>query len=310
MNLFSILTWQQAICDPWTLDPQGTGWIVASGVLVGLSCGWIGTFLVLRRMSMVGDAVSHSVLPGLALAFLWSQSRALWVMIPGAFIAGWLTTFLIDVVQRWSRIKGDAALGIVFSVLFAFGVVLITVYADNIDLDAECVLYGEVGYVGFMLPVTVFGVETFPDVLWQLVIVTAICGGFVLMFFKELVLLCFDPMAANGQGIAVRVLHYAMMGVVALVIVGSFQAVGAILVVAMLIFPAATALLWFKRIPAILLSVVPLALLYAFGGFHLAVALDSSIAACMVIVACVVFCVNWVAYLLVTRLVFRAVPAE
>lgn len=293
MDIFNGLSWQEAVLDPWLFDPQGTAWIVASGILVSLSCGWIGTFLVLRRMSMVGDAISHSVLPGLALAFLWSQSRALWVMVPGAFVAGWLTTFLIDGVQRWSRIKADAALGIVFSVLFAFGVVLITVYADHIDLDAECVLYGEIGYVGFMLPIVVFGVETFPDVLWQLLIVTAICGLFIVLFFKELVLLCFDPMLARGQGFAVRRLHYALMGVVALVIVGSFQAVGAILVVAVLIFPAATALLWFKRVRGILLSVIPLSIAYAVGGFHLAVALDSSIAACMVIIAGAIFCVSW-----------------
>ncbi len=293
MDWFHNLSWQSAVLDPWIYDPVGTSWIVFSGILVSLSCGWIGTFLVLRRMAMVGDAISHSVLPGIALAFLWSQSRALWIMVPGAFLAGWLTTFLIDGVQRWSRIKADAALGIVFSVLFAFGVVLISVYADHIDLDAECVLYGEIGYVGFMAPVTLFGIATFPDALWHLLIVTIVSGVFIVVFFKELVLLSFDPTLARGQGFAVRRLHYALMGMVALVIVGSFQAVGAILVVAVLIFPAATALLWFKRVRGILLMVIPLSVLYAVGGFHLAVALDSSIAACMVIVAGALFCLSW-----------------
>ncbi|HEX8311137.1 MAG TPA: metal ABC transporter permease, partial [Chthoniobacteraceae bacterium] len=132
---------------PWTENLYTFGWIALMGFLVTLACGLIGNYLILRRMALVGDAISHSVLPGIAIAFLVAQSRDRLVMFAGALAAGVATTLLIETIHRRTRVKQDAAIGIVFSTLFAIGVILITLFASQIDLDADCVLYGEISFV-------------------------------------------------------------------------------------------------------------------------------------------------------------------
>src|SRR5262245_43642334 len=138
---------QKVIAAPWTTDFSIYGWIFLMGFLVATACGLVGNYLILRRMALVGDAISHSVLPGLALAFLVSQSRSTWAMFAGALVAGVVTTVLIELIHEPSRMKQGAAIGIVFTSLFALGVILISVFASKVDLDQECVLYGEIGFV-------------------------------------------------------------------------------------------------------------------------------------------------------------------
>ena len=145
--------------------------------LVTLSCGLIGYYLVLRRMSLVGDAISHSVLPGIAVAFLVSHSRDPWIMSIGAIAAGVLTTFLIENIHGRSRIKQDAAIGITFTTLFAIGVIIITVFAGKVDLDQECVLYGEITFIPFFDYVSLFGRAIAPQPVFVMALVTLITAG-------------------------------------------------------------------------------------------------------------------------------------
>src|SRR4051812_23293078 len=124
-----------------------TIFIILTGSLVAASCGLLGCYLVLRKMALIGDAISHAVLPGIVIAFLISGSRDSLVMIAGAGVIGLLTTFLIEFLHRKARLQEDASIGVIFTTLFALGVILISYYAENIDLDQDCVLYGEIAFV-------------------------------------------------------------------------------------------------------------------------------------------------------------------
>src|SRR5688500_8517706 len=152
-DLIPAFSWADVVLAPWqggfSADPATpiAFWQVLMGFFVGSACRLVGNYLMLRRMALVGDAISHSVLPGIAIAFLVSGSRGSVPMFIGALLAGVVTTVMIEAIHRNSRIKQDAAIGIAFTSLFAIGVILISVFAGQVDLDQECVLYGEIGTV-------------------------------------------------------------------------------------------------------------------------------------------------------------------
>ena len=280
--------------DPWHNDAGGYVWIVLMGFLVILTCGLVGKFIVVRRMALMGDAIAHSLLPGIALAFLLTTSRMSSVMLLGAIGAGILTTVLIELVYKNSRVKSDAALGIVFSTLFALGVILITVFADKVDLDADCVLYGEIGFVPFEVPLQVAGLSLAPMPIIQMGAVTFFVVLIICLFYKELLVTSFDPGLAKSLGINVNAFHYGLMIVLSIVVVSAFESVGAILVIAMLIFPGVTASLFSDRLPVILWLVGLFSALYALSGLHLAIWLDCSIAGAMVVMAGLIFVIAWI----------------
>nr|WP_317170087.1 metal ABC transporter permease [Rhodocytophaga rosea] len=122
-------------------------WIILAGSLVAVCCSLLGCYLILRKMAMVGDAISHAVLPGIVLAFLFTGSRDSVPMLLGAGILGVLCTFLIEFFHTKARLQTDASIGVTFTWLFALGVILITVFAGQVDLDQDCVLYGEIAYI-------------------------------------------------------------------------------------------------------------------------------------------------------------------
>ena len=262
---------------------DGSFWIVLTGVLATASCGLLGTFLVLRKMSLLGDALSHAVLPGIAIAFLLSDSRAVLPMFLGAALFGLVTTLLVEALHKKWRVQEDASIGVVFTALFALGVVLITAYAGQVDLDQECVLYGEIAYTPWDL--LLCGDESIgPRPVWILSAVMVVNLLLVTLFYKELKIASFDPALAVSVGINATLMHYLLMGLVSLTTVASFESVGAILVVAMLIVPGAAAYLWSDR----LVVVIALAMIFgaasAVVGYVLASEWDSSIAGAMVVV--------------------------
>ena len=265
--------------------------IFLMGFLVCLACGVIGNFVVVRRLALVGDAISHSLLPGIAVAFLLTSSRSISAMFLGAAVAGILTTVLIEFIHRKSRIKTDAAIGIVFTTFFAAGVVIISLWLHKVHLDADCVLYGEIGL--WHDPVIIGGMNFGSRPLFTMGIVTFLDLMLVAVFYKHLLVTSFDPGLARSLGMPVNVVHYGLMIGLAFTVVAAFEAVGVVLVIAMLIFPAVTAGFFFERLPALLWSTVPLAFLYSLGGFHLAQWLDCSIAAAMVVVAGFLFTASW-----------------
>ncbi|HEX5103373.1 MAG TPA: metal ABC transporter permease, partial [Pirellulaceae bacterium] len=235
----------------WALD----GWIVLAGCLCAVAAALLGNFLVLRRMSMLGDAISHAVLPGLAAAFFLTHSRSSLPMFLGAVVVGVLTAFFTEWIRRIGKVDEGASMGVVFTSLFALGLVLIVQTADKVDLDAGCVLYGAIE-VTPLDTVSIAGREI-PRAVLTLGIVAAINALFVLAFYKELKISSFDPELATTTGFPAGRMHYLLMILVAVTAVASFESVGNILVVAMFIVPPAAAYMLTDRLPRmIVLSVI------------------------------------------------------
>jgi len=266
------------VVRPWTTDFEITFWVVAMGVSVAVACAVLGCFLVLRKKALIGDAISHALLVGLAGAFLLTGSRGAPAMITGAIVAGLATVALIEAIHRNSRIKEDAAIAVVFTALFALGVVLITRFTEGVDLDAQCVLYGEVE--GSWLRQD--DVKTMAAVALVLVLGVA-------AFFKELSFTSFDPMMAASVGVPARAVHYSLMAGVSVTVVCGMEAVGAILVVTMLIAPAATAYLLTDGLRRMIVISIGCGVVAAVLGYHVALWLDCSTAGAMSVVATVMF---------------------
>jgi len=160
-------------------------WIILTGSLVAVTCGLLGCFLTLRKMAMIGDAISHAVLPGIVIAFLLSGKDSLPILI-GAASFGLLTTFIIEYLQKTGKLQGDAAIGLTFTFLFALGVILIAIYADQIDLDQDCVLHGEIAYVPFDTIITKGGLNLGPSAVWILGTVFLLVLAMIIIGYKGL----------------------------------------------------------------------------------------------------------------------------
>lgn len=258
-------------------------WIMGTAVACAVTCGTLGCFLVLRRLSLLGDAISHAILPGLAIAFLVTGSRDPAPMLIGALVVGVITAVLTSSLNRWGRVPEDAAMGVVFSSLFALGVLLITWAAGMIDLDPGCVLYGLIEFVPLDTQI-IAGVEI-PRAFVFLAIVMLLCTAGIVIFFKELKIVSFDPALATSMGISAAVVHYGLMVAVAGAAVASFEAVGSILVVTMLVAPGATAHLLTDRLPRMLAWSALLATTASILGYLLAVHWNTSVAGMISVVA-------------------------
>jgi manganese/zinc/iron transport system permease protein len=238
----------------WT--PYDT-WIVITGALCAGSCALLGNFLVLRRMSMMGDAISHAVLPGLAMAFVLTGSRASLSMFIGAAVVGVLTAIFTEWIRHLGKVEESAAMGVVFTSLFALGLLLIRQTADHVDLDPGCVLYGAIEFTPFdRISVAGMEVPRAAAVLSCVLLLNVCC---VVIFYKELKISSFDPGLATTLGINARAMHYLLMTLVAVTTVAAFESVGSILVVAMLIVPGATAHLLTDRLSSMLVVSLVLA---------------------------------------------------
>lgn len=282
---------------PWDLlsgDPMGFLWIFAMGVVITLSCGWVGTYLVLRKNALLGDAISHAILPGVAAAFLITGSRGSGWMMLGALIAGLLTTLAIDLICRKTRIKEDSAIGIVFSFFFAVGVIMISFFAGNVDLDLDCVLYGEIDFLALAPLVEIGGRELIPVPLAIATGVLILTAAAILIFYKELLVTSFDPTFAGTIGVSPAAAHYLLVTILSITIVSAFESVGAILVVAMLILPGSTAYLFCDRLSRLLLAVVPIAVLSSGLGVYIAVLYDCSTGGSMVVSSFLLFLLTWI----------------
>ncbi len=238
---------------------------------------------------MVGDAISHAVLPGIVLAFLFTGSRDSVVMLIGAGAFGVLTTFLIEFFHKKGKLQTDASIGVTFTWLFAIGVILISVFAGKVDLDQDCVLYGEIAYVPIDLWITKSGVIMGPRVLYIAGTVLIIILAFISIGYKELFLTTFDPSFATAIGISTITWHYLLMGAVSITTVASFESVGAILVVALLIAPPATAYLLTENLIKMMVITSILGVLISISGYYLAAGTDGSIAGAMAAMAGVFF---------------------
>ena len=266
-------------------------YIILTGALVAASSALLGSFLVLRKMAMLGDAISHAVLPGIVVAFLLSGQRENLSLLIGAAASGLLATFLIELLHRKARLQEDASIGISFTWLFAIGILLISTYTGQVDLDQECVLYGEIAYVP-LDQISLGSWWTGPRPLLISGLLFLVSLGYIIISFKGLKLLSFNQDHARSLGVRTQVWHFSFMAMVSLVTVLAFEIVGAILIVAFLVVPAATAYLWSRSLIPMLILAVVFGVLSALGGYYLALGLDGSIAGAMVSVAGILMAIS------------------
>lgn len=269
-----------SVSDFW--NPEGA-WIVLIAAATNAACAIVGCFLVLRRMSLMGDALSHAVLPGLAVAFIMSGSYSIGPLLIGAVIAGLLSTFLTQTLHQYAGVPSDASMGVVFTSLFALGVVLIKKYIHGVHFDMRCVYEG-------LLELTpwstwdLFGQDV-PRAAVVAVGMLLVNAVILLVLWKELKLSSFDPGLATTMGFSAGLMHYLLMALVAVTAVASFEAVGSILVVAMLVTPPATAHLLTDRLGPMVLTAALVGVLAAVLGYILGVWVDTNYAGMMTVTA-------------------------
>ena len=246
--------------------------LIASS-LVGLMCGILGCFIVLRNMSLIGDALSHAVLPGIFFAFIIFGYSTIGFFV-GSTIAGLLTAFLISWIQQNVNTKNDAAIGIIFTAMFSIGIMGISWLnqSEGVHLDLKDFLFGNV-----------LGISN-EDIFLTLgiTIYTIIC---VVLFYRYLFITTFQPTIAETMGISAKAIHYFLMLLLSFAIVASLRTVGVILVVAMLITPAATALLLSDRLKNVLVISAFIGVLSAVSGLFLSIILETTPGPAMTICA-------------------------
>lgn len=264
-------------------------WVIATGVVCAVACALPGCYLVLRQMSMLGDAIAHAILPGLAIAFLVTGSRDIVPMMLGAMAVGMVTAVLTSGLSRMGRMGADASMGVVFTSLFALGVILISIAARRVDLDANCVFYGLLeGAAAPSNMRSVGGVEL-PRSFLVLGGVLVVNITVIVLFWKELKVASFDPALATSIGINATMIHYMLMAMVAGTTVASFESVGSILVVAMLVGPGAAAHLLTDRLRWMLPIAAGVAAVSAVTGYLVASRIGTSVAGPMSIMVGLAF---------------------
>ncbi|PVW15366.1 metal ABC transporter permease [Marixanthomonas spongiae] len=256
--------------------------------LVAVACAIPGVFLVLRKMAMISDAISHSILVGIVVGFFITQDLNSPLLILLAAVTGVVTVILVEFIQKTGLVKEDTAIGLVFPALFSIGVILIAKHANDVHLDIDAVLLGELAFAPFD-HLIVGDTDIGPKSLWVIGTILVINLTLLILFFKELKLSTFDKGLAATLGFSPLLLHYGLMTVSSVTIVGAFDAVGAVLVVALIIAPPATAYLLTDDLKKMLLLSCFFGIFAAISGYWVANALDASIAGSMTTMLGVVF---------------------
>jgi manganese/zinc/iron transport system permease protein len=267
--------------------------IVVAGGLVATAAGLLGPFLVLRRVALMSDAVSHAVLPGIVAVWLVAQTRAPLPVIAGAALFAIVCVLAIDALKSTGLVKADAAIGLVFPALFSLGVLGVTRYADDVHLDLDATIYGEIAFTPFQT-LELAGYEL-PRAIVVMGAISLFNLGLVLALWKELKATSFDPSFARSIGISPVLVSRLLLVVVAVTAVSAFESVGAILVVTLIIVPATTAYLLTDRLAVMVVLTVAIGWLCAWAGYGTAVQLDASIAGAMGLAAAACFVLALVA---------------
>ena len=256
--------------------------------IVAVACAIPGVFLVLRKMALISDAISHSILPGIVVGFLITHDlNSPWLILL-ATITGIITVVLVEAIQKTGLVKEDTAIGLVFPALFSIGVILIAKNANDVHLDVDAVLLGELAFAPFDR-LLVGGVDIGPKSLWVMGSILLLTIGLLVAFFKELKVSTFDAGLSSALGFSPVIMHYGLMSISSITVVGAFDAVGAVLVVALMIAPAATAYLLTSDLKKMLLLSVFFGVTAAIAGYWVAHFLDASISGSMTTVLGLVF---------------------
>ncbi|CAL2105801.1 Zinc transport system membrane protein TroD [Tenacibaculum sp. 190524A02b] len=248
--------------------------------LVAIACAIPGTFLVLRKMALISDAISHSILPGLVIGFFITHDLNSPLLIFLGALSGIITVVLVEYIQKTKLVKEDTAIGLVFPALFSIGVILIAQNANDVHLDVDAVLLGELAFAPFDRFI-INDIDFGPKSIWIIGTILLITLGLLFTFFKELKISTFDTGLATALGFSPIVIHYGLMSVASITTVGAFDSVGAVLVVALMIAPAATAYLLTDNLKKMLLLACLFGVFAAISGYWLAHILDASISGSM-----------------------------
>jgi len=264
--------------------------ILLTASFVAINAALLGAFLILRKMAMVGDAISHAVLPGIVVAYYFSGNKTSVFLLIGATLSGVLATLIIDFFSKKAKVQSDAAIGITYTLLFAVGMIMISGWMQgNADIDQECVLYGDIALINMDKIMIDDNLYIGPRALYVELIAALIIGGSLLFGFKGFKLLSFNEDYAKALGVKTNRWHYYLMALVALTTVVSFEVVGAVLVVGFLIIPPATAQLVTRKLPAMLFFAALFGVVSVVTGYLIALWLDVSLTGMMVTVAGVIF---------------------
>jgi ABC-type Mn2+/Zn2+ transport system permease subunit/Mn-dependent DtxR family transcriptional regulator len=262
----------------WWLRPLSERWWkeTVCSMLVGIACGVLGCYVILRRMALIGDALSHAVLPGVVIAFLITQSAGVFGLLTGALLAGLLTAVLINLVSRFSRTKEDSSIGIVFTALFAIGIILISAMPRGAHFDLDCYLFGDPLAVGTQ----------------DLVLMAIVCPlvlVIIALLYHPLKLASFDPVVAAAMGLPVMALHYLLMGMLSATVVAGLKTTGVVLVVALVITPASAAYLLSNRLSVMMVLSGIFGAASALVGMTMAFVFNWPSGASMVVFATAIF---------------------
>lgn len=263
-------------------------WILMTASLVAASCALVGSLLILRRMALLGDAISHAVLLGIVLVYLLFHQTSLVWMLTGATLIGLLTAWLSQFIQQKTHLAPDASLGLVFTWFFALAIVLIALYADHIHLDHEHVLFGEMAFIPFN-PLIIDGEHWGPKPFWLAALVLMLNLAIIVVGYQRFKITSFHPALATSLGINTVFWHYLLMTMVSVTAVASFDLVGSILVIALMVIPAASAYLSAKSLKKMMIFALIYAQSSVLIGFGLAWWLDTSLSASMAVAAGLLF---------------------
>lgn len=252
-------------------------------IVVAVACALPGVFLVIRGTTMLSDAITHSVLLGIVLAFFVTNDLNSPLLLVGATLVGLVVVWLIEALQRTKLMSNDAAIGIVFPLFFSIAIILITRYAGDVHLDTDSVLMGELAFVPFRR-FEIFGYDLGPQSLWVMLVILLLNSLFIFVFYKELKVSTFDPAFAAAIGFSPVLIHYALMGLVSLTAVGAYDAVGSILVVGFMVGPALTGYLLTNDLKKMIGISVIVAIFNSVAGITIARYFDVSLAGMIALV--------------------------
>ena len=254
--------------------------ILLVSMVIASACSLVGVFLVLKRMALLSDAIGHSILLGIVVFALVTQSLTSPLLLLGAGLSGVFLVFCIELLSKAKLIKQSIAMGIMYPLFFSIAIILINVFAKNVHLDTHVVVMGEIAF-------TVFdqlkwnGHPLGPEALYVGLVLLLMNAGFITVCYKPLKLTSFDPTFAVTLGISPVIFHYMLIGLTSFTVVGSFRSTGAILVIAFIVGPPATAFLLTKRLNHMIFLSVLIAWLSCGAGTLIAFAVGSSIAGCI-----------------------------
>lgn len=256
-------------------------------IVVALACSLLGSLLLMRSSLMVADAISHTILLGIVIAFYFTEDLSSPYLIIGATLFGVITVILIDLLTKTGRMQNDAAIGLVFPLLFSIAVIIISKYYTNVHLDIDMVLLGQVELAP-LRQVEIFSIQM-PQAFFIGLIILFINLAFIFIFYNPLKIRLFDETFARTIGINVAALDLVLMTLVSLTAVTSFESVGSILVIALMAAPEMTARCFTNKFSTLLIGSAFIAVLNSVLGYYIGIYLDTSISSMVAVTGFVVF---------------------